>query len=356
MSIYTLKQRKAIALGMIVLLGLFIAYALKGIVSAILAAIVLNTLFRPLFIYLTENKGLNRSLSAVIIILLSFVIIIIPFASLFWLLFQKIIDYKENPADINVLIQGIDAFVEKTFKQPNIIENSLGKVSAFAASYFAAVMDTILSTILIVGIMYFILYYMLVKYEAMEKGLARYLPFREKNIKHFATELKNVTYSNVIGQGIISLAQAILLAIGFIIFGIPDAVFWGIVCFFLSFLPVIGSPVVFIPAGIFSIAAGNTFQGVGIILWGGILVMNIDNVLRLIINKKMGDIHPLITIIGVVIGIPIFGILGLVFGPLILAFFVLLVRVYEAGFSTEVYNEKEKVVPREDISAVEDEQ
>lgn len=339
---------------MILLLGIFIAYTMQGIVSAILGSIVLQTLFLPMYVRLTEKNRINKSFSAIIIIVMSFLIIVLPFASLFYMLYTKIIFFKEHPSDFTNIVRSIDSFFEKNFQQKNIIEGSLNKMSAFAMGVFSSFMDTLLSTLLIVGIMYFILYYMLVKREAFERILIKYLPFREKNLRHFATELKNVTYSNVVGQGIISLAQGVLLSLGFVIFGFPDPVFWGIVCFFLSFLPVIGSPVVFIPASIFAFTAGDTFGGVGILLWGAILVMNIDNVLRLIINKKMGNIHPLITIVGVVIGIPVFGILGLVYGPMILALFVLLVKVYEEGFSTETFNEKENIVQIDKIHPVEE--
>jgi len=352
MSIYTLNQRKFIALTMIILLGIFIVYTMKDIVSSILGAIILYTLFAPLFLYLVDKRKFNRSLSAAIIIIASFVIIVLPFASLFWMLYQKILDLQENPADLNALIKNIDKFAAATFHQKNIVESNLSKASSAVLGFISSAMDSVLSIILVIGIMYFILYYMLVKYEEMEKGLVKFLPFREKNIKHFASELKNVTYSNVVGQGIISLAQGGLLAVGFVIFGLADPIFWGVVCFFLSFLPVIGSPIVFVPAGIIAISSGNTFAGVGILLWGGIFVMNIDNVLRLVINKKMGNIHPLVTIIGVVIGIPVFGIIGLVYGPLILAFFILLVKVYETGFTTETYDEKEKIVPLDELDGL----
>ena len=148
----------------------------------------------------------------------------------------------------------------------------------------------------------------------------------------------------------IAFVQGLLLSIGFIIFSIPDPLFWGLVCFFVSFLPVVGSPLVFVPAGIIELASGNTFGGVGILIWGVVLITNIDNLMRLWINKKMGNIHPIITITGVIIGIPIFGILGIVYGPLLLAIFVLLVRMYEAAFVEDHTSEKEKVVHPGDLT------
>ncbi len=72
-------------------------------------------------------------------------------------------------------------------------------------------------------------------------------------------------------------------------------------------------------------------MGIGLLLFGLIIITNVDNVIRLILNKRIGDIHPLITIIGIVIGMPVFGILGIVFGPLLLSYFFLTIRIFETS-------------------------
>jgi predicted PurR-regulated permease PerM len=157
----------------------------------------------------------------------------------------------------------------------------------------------------------------------------KYLPFKESNSLLLAEEMQKITQSNVIGQGIIALAQGICVGLGFWIFGIADPFFWGVLATLLSFVPIVGSAMVFVPAGIIEISYDNIYSGVGIIIWGAVIVANIDNVLRLIINKKIANIHPLVSIIGVIIGLPVFGILGLVFGPMLISFFLLLIKIYE---------------------------
>jgi predicted PurR-regulated permease PerM len=107
--------------------------------------------------------------------------------------------------------------------------------------------------------------------------------------------------------------------------------FWGVITTFISFVPVLGPPVVFVPAAILQIANGNNFAGWAMLVFGFVVIINIDNVLRFMIAKKVGNIHPIITVIGVIIGIPLFGILGLVFGPLLLSYFILLVKIYETS-------------------------
>jgi predicted PurR-regulated permease PerM len=349
MSVYSLKQSRTIALVLILLLGLFLLYTLSDLVGAVLGAILLYVLFRPFFIYLTEKKKFNRPLAVVAIILISFFIIVIPFLALSIMLVDKVIYYTEHPEIVKELISKIENFAGKSLKQPEMVEDILGKAGNWVVGIFPTVMDTTLAILLTISMMYFFLYFMLTKYEIFEGTLLKYMPFREKNSRHFALELKNVTYANIIGQGMIAFVQGLLLTIGFLIFSIPDPLFWGLVCFFVSFLPVIGSPLVFVPAGIIELASGNTFNGVGILIWGLVLITNIDNVMRLWINKKLGNIHPIITITGVVIGIPIFGILGIVYGPLLLALFVLLIRMYEAAFVDDPTPEKERVVQPNDL-------
>jgi predicted PurR-regulated permease PerM len=349
MSIYTIKQSRVIALVMILLLGLFLIFSLKNLVAAILGAAVIYVLFKPLFLFLVERKKLNRVLSIIIIILISFIIIVIPFVALSLMMVNKILYYIQNPEIINNLVKAIENFAGQTLNQPGMLEDALKSAGNWAVGIFPAFMDTAFALFLTIAMMYFFIYYMLKKYEVFESTLVKYLPFRAKNAEHFGSEFKNVTFSNIVGQGIIAFAQGGLLAVGFWIFSIPDPIFWGLIAFFLSFIPVIGSPFVFVPAAIIEISTGNNFNGIGILIWGFLLVINIDNLLRLWINKKMGNIHPLITITGVVIGIPVFGILGIVFGPLLISTFILLVRLYEAAFADLGQTEKEKIISKDEL-------
>ncbi len=86
-------------------------------------------------------------------------------------------------------------------------------------------------------------------------------------------------------------------------------------------MPVLGPLLIFVPAALMQIANGNNFAGWAMLIFGFVVIINIDNVLRFIIAKRVGNIHPIITVIGVVIGIPLFGILGLCIWPVIIVLF-----------------------------------
>jgi predicted PurR-regulated permease PerM len=348
MPLYSVNQSRIIALCLIILLGIFLIYSLSNLLTAILAAVILYVLFKPMFIYFSEKLKIKRAFSAAIVIVVSFIIIIMPFTGLVWMMTEKILYYKNHPETINQLIATLETFIGDTF-DAETVNDVLNQASTWVLGLFSSFIDATLAIMLTVAMMYFFIYFMFTKHEVFEGTLIKYMPYREKNSVHFAKELKNMTFANVVGQGIISFAQALVLAIGFVIFGIPDPFFWGVICFFLSFLPVIGSAGVFVPAGLFELAAGDSFAGFGILIYGFVVVSNIDNLLRLWINKWIGDIHPLITITGIIIGLPIFGILGLVFGPLLISMFILLVRLYEEAFANE-HKQKERVVDPEELS------
>ena len=205
-----------------------------------------------------------------------------------------------------------------------------------------SVFEWMLITLLV---LYFILYFMLTQMREFEAGLLKYAPFREQHALKFAAALRDSTYSNVLGQGIIALTQGVLLANGFLIFGIPDPVFWGVIAIFISFLPVVGAPTLCIPASIVLFAQGHNWQGVLLLAYGLLFIGNVDNFLRMIINKRIANTHPIISIIGVFIGIPLFGILGLVFGPVLLSYFLLLLEIYETNRLAADRLERIRTVP-----------
>ena len=331
MSIFNYKQRNNIILASIIILGCFLLYALSGLFSSILGAIVLFTIFRKLYINLAEHKGWNKSLVALLIIFTSLIVIVIPFLILSIMVVGKItsINIKELP--IEQWSSKIDAFAGANLNQPHFAEDTLQKLGTFATGLFPSILSSAANIIVTLLVLYFILYFMLTQMREFEGGLLKYAPFREQHALKFAAALRDSTYSNVLGQGIIALTQGVLLALGFYAFGIPDAVFWGVIGAFISFLPVVGAPTLSIPGSIILFAQGHNWQGVALLAYGLLFIGNVDNALRMVINKRIANTHPIISIIGVFIGLPLFGILGLVFGPVLLSYFLLLMEIYETN-------------------------
>ena len=331
MSIFNHKQRNNIVLISIVILGCFLVYALSGLFSSILGAIVLFTIFRPIYCDLVDKRHWNKTISALIIMLISLIVIIIPMLFLCIMVVSKLSEITSQSFPIQDWIYKIDIFAARHLGQPKLAEETLQKLGTYATQLFPSILNSVVNILLTLLVMYFLLFFMFTQKDKFEAALLKYAPFREQHALRFSEALRNATYSNVLGQGIIALTQGTLLALGFFMFGIPDPVFWGAIGAFISFLPVVGAPTLTIPAAIILMATGHVLKGVGLLAYGLLFIGNIDNVLRMIINKKVANTHPIISVIGVFIGLPLFGILGLVFGPLLLSYFLLLLEIYETN-------------------------
>jgi len=331
MSLFTYKQRNNINLVIIIALGCLIAYSLQGIFGSILSTLVLYTILRPAYIWLTDAKGMNRSFAAVLLLFLSIIVIILPFYALSSMVIEKIAELQNDPSYFKNMLFKLKHLIPMGNDLQDLVENGLQKAGTWATELFPSLISGAFNIVLGLLLMYFLLYFMLVDMEKFESALVKYAPFREQNAQRFAEEMRNTTYANVVGQGFIALVQGSLLSLAFYVLGYTDPLFWGIITTFISFVPILGPPVIFVPAALMQIANGNDFAGWAMLVFGFVILINIDNVLRFMIAKRVGNIHPIITVLGVVIGIPLFGILGLVFGPLLLSYFVLLIKIYETS-------------------------
>lgn len=332
-SIYSTAQSRNIVLLILILLTVFLFIFSAHILTALLSAAILYILFKPMFLYFVIKRHLSRGLSAALVIVISFLVIVLPLCGLSILIINKLAGFQD-PEALKSIVDKIQHIAGPHVDLKDMLNKSINDISKWALAAFSIFLSGAVKTFISLIILYFTLFFMYKSYSEFENALLKYLPFGSENSKRFGTELKNMTFSNILGQGLIGLSQGIVVAIGFLIFGIPDPLFWGIVSIFVCFLPVVGAPIIFVPAGLIELSNGNTTAGIGILIWGAVLVTIIDNFLRQFISKKIADTHPLITIIGVVIGVPVFGIIGLVIGPFMISFLLLLFRMYEVTYLT----------------------
>src|SRR5439155_558627 len=123
-----------------------------------------------------------------------------------------------------------------------------------------------------------------------------------KNTDVLRQRFKNVTISTVIGTGAVAVIQGTLVGIAFLVTGLGNALFWGVVTVMLAILPVVGSGLVWIPGAIALFLSHQAGWAVGMVLWGVLVVGNVDYVIRPIIFRRWANIHPLITLLGALAG------------------------------------------------------
>lgn len=333
------KIRKILALSIIGLLSLFLLYALLPYFKALFGAIIIYTLFRPVYSWF-RKIGMRRKLSAILIIIISILIILIPVGLLSTLLVNEVNSLTQRTEEIEVITATLRQFTGTDFELRMFIDQGLNQFLEFLKGQIPSILSSISHITISLVILYFVLYFLMINSDKFTRSCIEYLPFNRKNSRRLISELQAVTNSTIIGMGIIALLQGALVTLGFLIFSIDGAIFWGFVAAVLSFLPIVGSPVVYVPAGIIEILLGNYIAGIGILLFGFIVVSNVDNVLRPIISRKMANLHPLITLIGVFIGIPFFGIIGLIIGPLLLSYFFLMIKMFREEYMPTIHDSK----------------
>lgn len=335
MGYYTERQRHRIVLIITLVLGAFLLWIMRDLIPAFLGAVVMYVLFRPVFGTMIVKWGWKRWIAALTVILLSFTSLVLPFLIVGYMIAGKVQMLLNHTDAINAIFSRVQEYLGYDFHDPNTINSLLKSIQGQVFGGVGSVLSGVGGLFLTISMMYFFLWFMFINHMKFEKTLIRLVPFTRQQTELFSDELRSSTFGNVLGQGAICLVQAILLTIGFVIFDLSDPLFWGTITFFVSFLPVVGAPIVFVPAGLIALSYGDTTAGYGILLWGFLLVTNIDNVLRYFISKYFADTHPLITILGVIAGIPVFGILGLVFGPLLISWFILLTKMQKEHWAEE---------------------
>lgn len=328
-TIYTPQQQRVLLITSILIIAGFIIVGLSGYASAFLGAGILYVVFRPWFTALTIKRNWNKTLVAALLILFSLVVIILPFLTLSLMLVGRIQYYSQHTDEILNLVKKAEDMTGYQITSQQNIRTITQQAGGYASRLLPSLAGGTLDFIVILGLMFFTMYYMFVQQEDFQKGLQKYLPFKRDTQRQLGESLKNNVNANVLGQALVSFVQGLLTGITLWIFNVPDAPFWGVVGFFLAFIPLLGTPLVWGPAGLIKLSQGDTGDAIGILLVGAIVIVNIDNLLRIMLAKRMGDIHPLITLTGIVLGVPIFGILGLVIGPLLLSYFIVLIQVFE---------------------------
>jgi predicted PurR-regulated permease PerM len=324
MILKILQNKKIIAGSIVVALLAFLLYASIPLISTFFGAVVLAFIFRPIDKRL--KKMTNARISALVIIIISLILIILP---LIFLINGLIEQVSLLPEQIEQLTS-IKGKLQEKFPALTLEVNEkkiIDQVMPLLTKSISPLFTNFVSSLAYLFLLFFLLYYLVLYYEYIKKFIMKNLPFSRKNNLIIIERFKEITYSTMIGTFFIALIQGGFIAINFYLLGIPNALFWGSVTMIISFIPIIGTPIIWGPASIMLIISGSTVKGVTLIIIG-ILISSVDNILRPIINQRYGRVHPLISIVGLYIGILQFGLVGIFIGPLLIAYFILFSKLY----------------------------
>jgi predicted PurR-regulated permease PerM len=313
-------------------LGFLIYKEMQFMLGAFMGALALYMLMRVPMFYLVYQKKWHRGLSALMLMLISLVAIVMPLAWVVNVLIDELTPMLQDTSRLEASMYSIDTFIQKKYGIDLLSAEMVKKIPGYVASIGGSLISATLSTITNLVIMYFVLYFMLVKSGEMERWIRSHLPIKNNNTSKLLNEIRSVVVSNTIGIPVLGAIQGIVAMIGYYMFGIDKPILWGIITGIASVIPFVGTMAAWVPLAILTFASGDTTNGYWLTFWGLIVIGGSDNVFRFVLQKYMADIHPLITVFGVIIGLNMFGFLGLIFGPLLISLFFMLVRIYNDEF------------------------
>ena len=326
--------RQVFILLLIIMLGGLIFQAILPYFSGVLGAITIYVLLRRPMEKLVE-KGWHPNLAAIILLIGSFVCILLPISGIVLMLGNKVESAVQNSEKVISAVENQMEKWENMFGYDFTSQIDADAVSTWLSNNLQGFAGGTFNIFIAVAIMYFMLFYMLTNRRELRESLFEYIPISKENLKIIGEEVRAMVRSNALGIPLVAMAQGIIALIGFLVFGIQAPFFWAVIVTIGSMIPFVGSLLGIVPVFILSLSGGNTFQAWGILLYGFIVVGATDNLFRLFVLKKLDNVHPLITLIGVIVGVPIFGFIGLIFGPLLISLFLIIVRMYKKEYAND---------------------
>ncbi|AWX43182.1 hypothetical protein HME9304_00169 [Flagellimonas maritima] len=327
-KISSLSIRQIFVLVSITVISILIFMELLPYFSGVLGAITFYVLLRKHMKKLL-SKGLGKNFSALILMLFSLIAILLPFLGIVLMTADKIGKavvkseavfklVSEKLKNINDRL-GVD--IAPVFDSERISGFISDQLNNFAGGAFNATVS--------IAIMYFLLFYMLTNQKRLKETLFEYIPITDRNLNLIGSGVRQMVRANALGIPLVAIAQGIVALIGFLIFGINEPWFWALIVTIGSMIPFVGTAIGILPLFLLLLSNGQTSTAWAIFIYGFFVIGTTDNFIRLYILKRIDDVHPLITLIGVIIGIPMFGFIGLIFGPLLISLFLIIVKIYK---------------------------
>jgi predicted PurR-regulated permease PerM len=322
----TKRQRAATV---ILVLGIGLAYALWPFASGLISALVLYVVFAPVHRWLARRIG--RAASAGVIVVVAFVVVVGP-----GVFFVGIVANEAQDMATSVIRSPLLGRLRElrvgTYDVGAQLESAGSQIISWLGGSAISAVGTATRLGIQLTITFFGLFYMLVAPDGVWKGVRPFIPFSHENAEILRVRFRDVTASTLVGTGLTAVVQGLLVGLAFVVTGLSNALFWGVVTVILAILPVVGSGLVWGPGAAALALSGHYGWAIALAIWGIVVVGNVDSLIRPLVYSRWAKIHPFITVIGAFAGIRWFGLIGLLIGPLAISYFFELIRMYRAEY------------------------
>ncbi|EOA49179.1 AI-2E family transporter [Bacteroides salyersiae] len=319
-------------IAIIIVLGIVLFQQITPFLGGLLGALTIYILVRKQMIRLTTKRKMKRSTAALLITTEAVFFFLIPISLVVWMLVDKLQNLNLDPQSIIAPIEEIAGIIKSKTGYDVLGSDTTSFIVSALPRIGQAVMGGISSFVINLFVLVFVLYFMLIGGIKMETYVNAILPFNATNTEHVIHEINMIVRSNAIGIPLLAVIQGGVAMIGYFIFGAPNALLLGFLTCFATVIPMVGTGLIWFPVAVYMALTGDWPNAIGLAAYGGIIVSQLDNLIRFILQKKMADTHPLITIFGVVIGLSLFGFMGVIFGPLLLSLFFLFVDMFKREY------------------------
>ena len=321
--------KKLVVIGSILVLLVLTVMLLWPVLLSIFAGLILAYMFFPLYSRIFKVVR-EKNISALIIVLLLIFLIFIPIWFLFPIVTRQIFEAYTfiQKVDIFAAVKGIlpiSLSTDTATMVNNIVSHS---VNVLFSSLSNALID-LPNIILQLAVILFVFFFGMRDADKMKTFVKGVSPFSQELEESLTKQFEGITNSVVYGHIIIGVIQGILTGIGLFIFGIPNVLLFTFLAVLSSIIPILGAWLIWVPAVIYLLSSGHTGAGIGLLLYGALFVSWIDNVIRPYIVSKRSNLNSGIVLVGMLGGMMVFGVLGLILGPLILAYLIVLLEAYK---------------------------
>lgn len=350
------NQYEKIVPFVIFLIALFLFFKiLEPMIIIFLGSILITYMFYPLYKRVRKIIS-NQFLSIILTILVIVTVLLLPFSYVVFEVTQQSFEFYNSlssniargtlfgigctSADSKIcsLINNIEKFSAQSLSEIGFdkqLQKLLPRLQELLTNYLIEIPLAILNG----GFILFISYFLFKDGEKIRQKMVNLLPIRKKTIKKLMDQFEMVAHAVVFGQLFVALAQGFVAIIGFYVFGVPFPFFWGVMMAFSSLIPPVGTAIIWVPASLYMVLTGyftNDYitlsKGIGLFVYGLLIISTIDEILRIKIIQAKADVHPLIVIAGVIGGVNLFGVTGLFLGPILLPLLITYFETFRERF------------------------
>lgn len=332
MATFSNRLRQIILLVVLIALGYLLVQELYIFLPGFLGAVTLYILSRGWYRYLTQIRKWNKNLTATVFMFSFLVVVGFPVYWIIQLMSPKINEVFSHSQELIQGVKSVSAQLREWTGQDLLTEQNIAELQRKLANFFPAFLNSTAMIVSNLAMLLFIYFFMLTNGKRMEDGLTYFLPLRDENIEILGRETISMVRANAIGIPLISFIQGVFALAGYWIFGVNEFVLWGFITGVFAFFPIIGTTIIWLPIVVFLFSRGDNGAGIGLTIWSLLVTGNVDYLARVTLMRKLGDVHPIVTVLGVIVGLSLFGFWGFIFGPLLISYFILLFRIYTSEF------------------------